>query len=92
VHPVGSYCTDISRCTVNKTLNSAVLFSVASKFEHNKIYRNYVLNKTFYCWAILTLIIFKIRIRAGRIVKSWFVLKSLTNFESFLFIVCFYST
>jgi len=21
VHPVGSYCTDISRCTVNKTLN-----------------------------------------------------------------------
>jgi len=21
VHPVGSYCTDISRCTVNKTLD-----------------------------------------------------------------------
>jgi hypothetical protein len=21
VHPVGSYCTDISRCTANKTLN-----------------------------------------------------------------------
>ena len=21
MHPVGSYCTDISRCTVNKTIN-----------------------------------------------------------------------
>jgi hypothetical protein len=25
VHPVGSYCRDISRCTVNKTLNLTIL-------------------------------------------------------------------
>jgi len=25
VHPVGSYCTDISRCTVNKTLNPVLV-------------------------------------------------------------------
>jgi len=27
VHPVGSYCTDISRCVVNKTLNLPMLIS-----------------------------------------------------------------
>jgi len=31
MHPVGSYCTDISRCAVNKTLNikiSSIVYHV----------------------------------------------------------------
>jgi len=39
VHPVGSYCTDISRCTVNRTVNK--FYSPMSKsggfFTHLRI-------------------------------------------------------
>jgi len=33
VHPVGSYCTDISRCTVSKTLNSDPLYWAAWRWH-----------------------------------------------------------
>jgi len=36
MYPVGSYCMDISRCTVNKTLNKYITF-IATSFDILKI-------------------------------------------------------
>jgi len=32
LHPVGAYCTDISRCTVNKTVNKSLLAFISLSF------------------------------------------------------------
>jgi len=50
VHPVGSYCTDISRCTVNKTLK-------IKQFHENKTILKVLFLWTDFLYLILTSVI-----------------------------------
>jgi len=41
VHPVGSYCTDVLRCTVSRTLNMLFHIGAAEKQIHERrLYAN----------------------------------------------------
>jgi len=55
LHPVGSYCTDISRCTVNRTLKLSLLHYYNHYYHpyyhyYCYYYHSYYYYYYYYCW------------------------------------------